>query len=239
MKILANGGLNVSEIDGWWAEAFSPDAGWAIGDGKEHGDDPGVDWAEAEQLYTILEQEIVPAFYTRNDKGIPTAWIEKMRESMARLTPAYSASRAVREYTEAHYLPAAAAYNARTAEGGKAGSAVYNWEQHLAAHWVHVRFGSVHVSERDGKHFFEAQVYTDEMDPGMVRVELYADALDQGNPVRIEMQRGERLAGAANGFMYSGQVQATRPAQDYTIRVTPYKAGAFLPLEAPQILWQK
>src|SRR6267143_3359592 len=114
MKVLVNGGLNLSELDGWWAEGYSPDVGWAIGDGREHGDDPGWDAAEAEALYALLEREIVPVFYTRSN-GIPQRWVAKMRESMARLTPFFSANRAVREYTERHYLPAAAAYGSRAA----------------------------------------------------------------------------------------------------------------------------
>ncbi len=89
MKVLVNGGLNLSELDGWWVEAYSPDVGWALGDGKEHGDDPALDAAEADALYTLLEQNVIPEFYTRDDKGIPIAWVARMRESMARLTPQY------------------------------------------------------------------------------------------------------------------------------------------------------
>ena len=100
MKVLVNGGLNLSELDGWWAEAYTPEVGWALGDGQEHGDDPAWDAAEAEALYDLLEQEVIPEFYTRDQKGIPTAWVARMRESMARLTPRFSANRAVREYTE-------------------------------------------------------------------------------------------------------------------------------------------
>ena len=239
MKVLGNGGLNVSEIDGWWAEAFSSDIGWAIGDGKEHYGDPAVDAEEADALYNILEREVIPEFYTRNERGIPTAWVEKMRESMARLTPAYSASRAVRQYTEAHYLPAAKAYCTRVSDDGKLGVEVHDWLRKVAADWDYVRFGSVHVSERSGMHFFEAQVYTNEFDADSIKVEIYANAVEGGEPVRVEMHRGDRLAGSANGFTYSGAVSANRPANDYTVRATPYHPAAILPLEAPQILWQK
>ena len=106
MKVLVNGALNLSELDGWWAEAYAPEVGWALGDGQEHGDDPAWDAAEAEALYNLLEQEVVPEFYTRDPNGIPTAWVARMRESMARLTPRFSANRTVREYTEQYYLPA-------------------------------------------------------------------------------------------------------------------------------------
>jgi glycogen phosphorylase len=100
--------INLSELDGWWAEAYTPEVGWALGDGHEHDDDPAWDAAEAEALYDLLEREVIPEFYTRNGGGIPTAWVARMRKSMATLTPRFSADRAVREYTENHYLPAAA-----------------------------------------------------------------------------------------------------------------------------------
>ena len=107
MKVLVNGGINLSELDGWWAEAYAPEVGWALGDGQEHGDDPAWDAAEADTLYELLEGEVIPEFYARDEQGIPTAWVARMRESMARLTPRFSANRTVREYTEQHYLPAA------------------------------------------------------------------------------------------------------------------------------------
>src|ERR1039457_1645658 len=105
MKVVGNGGINLSELDGWWAEAYVPDLGWALGDGQEHGTDPAWDAAEAEALYDSLEREVIPEFYSRNEKGIPTAWVARMRESMALLTPRFTADRAVHEYTEQHYLP--------------------------------------------------------------------------------------------------------------------------------------
>ena len=123
MKVLVNGGINLSELDGWWAEAYTPEVGWAIGDGQEHGDDPAWDAAEAEALYNLLEREVIPEFYTRDESGIPTAWVKRMRESMARLTPRFSANRTVREYTEQHYLPAATAYRERAAEQRRSGQA--------------------------------------------------------------------------------------------------------------------
>ena len=121
MKVLVNGGLNLSELDGWWAEAYTPEVGWALGDGQEHGDDPAWDAIEADALYDLLEQEVIPEFYARDEHGIPTAWVKRMRESMARLTPRFSANRTVREYTEQHYLPAAAAYRTRAADKGAVG----------------------------------------------------------------------------------------------------------------------
>ncbi len=180
MKVLVNGGLNVSELDGWWVEAYTPQVGWAIGDGKEHGDDPAWDAAEAEALYDLLEHEIVPEFYARDEHGIPKAWVSRMRESMAQLTPTFSANRSVREYTEDHYLRAAQAYARRAADKGKLGSSLVQWQADLARGWKDVRFGPLKVGSMDGQLIFEAQVYLGSLDPGAVRVELYADPVSGG-----------------------------------------------------------
>jgi glycogen phosphorylase len=239
MKVLANGGMNLSELDGWWAEAYSPEVGWAIGDGKEHGDDPNVDAAEAEELYSLLEREIIPKFYQRDAQGLPRQWIAMMRESMARLKPAFSAYRAVREYTEKHYLPGAAAYCARAAEHAKPAVELLEWERAVRENWPHMRFGEVHVETREETHFFEVPVYLDDMNADAVRVELYAEGLNGDPPMRQPMQRGHELLGSAGGFTYTASVPATRPSSDFTPRVVPYRDGAFVPLEANEILWQR
>jgi len=121
MKVLVNGGINLSELDGWWAEAYTPEVGWALGDGKEHSDDQILDESEADALYNLLEREVIPEFYARDEQDIPRVWVRRMRASMAQLTPQYSTNRAVREYTERYYLPAATAYRARAARGGEIG----------------------------------------------------------------------------------------------------------------------
>ena len=239
MKVLVNGGLNLSELDGWWAEAYAPDLGWALGDGQEHGDDPAWDAAEAEALYDRLEREVIPEFYTRDEKGIPTAWVARMRESMARLTPRFSADRAVREYTEQHYLPAAAAYHSRVANKGAIGRQMVDWRHSLEQKWAALRFGEVKVETQGGQHVFEVQVYLNDLDPKAVRVELYADGVNGGSPVRQEMKRVRQLAGAPGGYVYSAAVSAARPPADYTARVIPHCDGVAVPLEAARILWQR
>ncbi|MDR3544401.1 MAG: alpha-glucan family phosphorylase [Candidatus Limnocylindrales bacterium] len=238
MKVLVNGGLNLSELDGWWAEAYAPEVGWALGDGQEHGDDPAWDAVEADKLYDLLEREVVPEFYARDANGIPVAWVARMRESMARLTPRFSADRAVREYVEQQYLPAAAAYRGRVANRGAVGREMVDWQRRLAAAWAMLRFGDVTVETRGAEHVVEAQVYLDDLDPEAVRVELYADGT-AGSPVaRQEMTRVRRLTGASGGYVYSAAVPSSRPPSAYTARVIPYFDGVAVPLEAAQIRWQ-
>jgi starch phosphorylase len=143
MKVLVNGGLNLSELDGWWAEAYTPEVGWALGDLKEHGDDPAWDAAEAEALYDLLEKQVVPEFYARDENGTPVRWIERMRKSMATLTPQFSANRTVREYTEHYYLPAAENYLKRAAEKGAAGARIITAHHQLIDNWDKIKFGEI------------------------------------------------------------------------------------------------
>jgi starch phosphorylase len=239
MKVLVNGGINLSELDGWWAEAYSPEVGWALGDGREHGDDPTWDAVEAEALYDLIEREIIPAFYTRESDGIPKAWVKRIRESMSKLTPRFSADRAVREYTEQHYLPAAVAYRERAAEKGAMGRNIVNWKHHLQEKWGSLRFGDVNVQTTSAQHIFEAEVELNGLDPNVVRVELYADAITDSGPIRHEMTHVQSPLGASRCDIYRASVPATRLANDYTIRVIPNFANVAVPLENNSILWQR
>ncbi|MGA2076644.1 MAG: alpha-glucan family phosphorylase [Terriglobia bacterium] len=239
MKVLVNGGLNLSELDGWWAEAYTPEVGWVLGDGQEHGEDPAWDAAEAEALYDLLEREVIPEFYARDANGIPTAWVARMRESMARLTPRFSANRTVREYAELHYLPAAAAYCARAADKAALGKKIVNWFEILGQKWAALHFGEVKMERSGDQHVFDIQVYVGELDPNGIRVELYADGAPGDAPVRQETTRIRQLVGAVGGYLYRGSVPATRPPTDYTARIIPHRDGVAVPLEAARILWQR
>jgi starch phosphorylase len=239
MKVLVNGGLNLSELDGWWAEAYTPEVGWALGDGQEHGDDPAWDAADAEALYDLLERQVIPEFYARDGQAIPTAWVARMRKSMASLTPRFSADRAVREYTEQHYLPGAAIFRQRAAGMGAAGERIVNWRHSLEKAWPRLGFGEMKVWSDGDYHTFETVVYLADLDPNAVLLELYADGVNGDGPFRQEMKRISQLAGTAGGFAYRAQAPATRPATDYTPRVTPHWEGVAIPLEDGRILWQR
>jgi starch phosphorylase len=239
MKVLVNGGINLSELDGWWAEAYTPQVGWALGDGQEHDDDPAWDAAEALALYDLLEKEVIPEFYARDEQGVPIAWVARMRESMAQLTPRFSTNRAVCEYTGQHYLPMASSYLARAADKGAMGEDLVNWRQLLKQQWGALRFGEVKQETAGEQHVFEVQVYLDDLAPTAVRVELYANGVDGGGAQRVEMQRVRQLVGALNGYAYHGEVPASRPATDYTPRLIPQHEAVAVPLEDEHILWQR
>jgi glycogen phosphorylase len=238
MKVLANGGLNLSELDGWWAEAYSPQVGWALGDGREHGDDPGWDAAEAAALYDILEKEVSPTFYARNAGNLPADWLAKVRASMTTLTARFSANRAVHQYTNEYYLPAAKAYEARRANQSALGIRLTNWRRMLEKEWNSLSFGGLQVETRDGQHHFRVEVMLGGVDPQAVQVELFAPVPDE-RASRQPMARGDKLPDREGGYLFTAQVPATRPAGDFTPRLIPYFPGVAAPLEIPLILWQR
>jgi starch phosphorylase len=240
MKVLVNGGLNLSELDGWWAEAYAPELGWALGDGREHDGDPAWDAVEASRLFDLLEQQVIPEFYSRDGDGIPRAWIARVRESMAKLTPAYSANRAVREYVEQCYLPAAAAYRERAENRGAKGAQIANWQRELASAWPGLNLVRVTVETHNDRHRFTAEVVRGSLDVQALSVQLYADPpLGGSEVVRQEMVRLDARATGTGADLYVTEVPASRANTDYTVRIVPAFPGVNVPLEAAFVRWQR
>ncbi len=238
MKVLVNGGLNLSELDGWWAEAYRSELGWALGDGRSHDGDPAWDERDAAQLYDVLENQVVPEFYARDAGAIPAAWVARVRESMASLTPVFSANRSVREYVEDGYLPAAAAYRARVEEGGALGASIARWRHDIDVGWPALRFGRVHVSHSQGLHEFTVEVILAALQPAAIRVELYGEGKDAAPPICREMHRISTTAESGR-LLYAATVVADRDADAFTARIVPAYPGVSVPLEAGNILWQR
>ncbi|HEV2481138.1 MAG TPA: alpha-glucan family phosphorylase [Puia sp.] len=231
MKVLVNGGINLSELDGWWVEAYNPEVGWALGDGQEHPNDPGLNWREAQQLFDTLEHQVIPEFYNRRADGIPEAWVKRVRKSMATLTPYFSSNRTVREYAEKFYLTAATAYLNRAAYGDALGKKIIQWKNEVDQHWPNLKFGEFKADTRQDQHFFDVQVFLDGCGTDSIRVQLVA-----GSPlVTIEMQPGETHDGWTQ---YTATAPLTRPAGDYTARIIARNDEISIPLEYSRVLWQ-
>jgi starch phosphorylase len=237
MKVLANGGLNFSELDGWWAEAYAKQVGWALGDGREHGDDPEWDATEAKELYTLLEKEVIPQFYTRDAMGLPIQWLTKMRKSIETLTARFSANRTVRQYTEEYYVPMAAAYKRRSQDNGALAKEMLNWQRALVDTWGRIAFKELHIETRGGQHHFKVQVDLAGIHPDAVCVELFAD-VPNGDPFRQAMIHTDKLLECERHYLYAAKVPADRPASDFTPRIIPKFPGVSVPLEMNLILWQ-
>jgi starch phosphorylase len=238
MKVLANGGLNLSELDGWWEEAFTPEVGWAIGStvGRQ---DPDVDHKEADELYAVIETAIVPEFYARDASGMPTAWIKRIRKSMATLTIAYSSNRVVKEYLERGYLFANAEFSRRSAQNCEMANGLCEWATRLGRGWATLHIGETGFALEAGERSFSVPIYFGEVDQSDVVVELYADGADGAKPEILKMTRGSPVAGATNGNLYTARTTSARPATDYTVRIVPAREGAGIPTELPLIAWQR
>ncbi len=244
MKVLVNGGLNLSELDGWWAEAYSPSVGWSLGDGLEHGEDPHWDAVEAEELYDLLENQVIPEFYDRDASGLPRRWIARIRESMAVLTPQFSTNRMMREYLEQCYLPAAALYRDRRLPGRV--REIEEWQDSLEKGWEGLAFEEYSITNDNGpqgaEHTVVVRLALGEVPAEAVRVELYADALADGAPERVELlpETSEPGGTATNRTIGFRAVFSTdRPRTDYTPRVVPRHDGVLIPLECDRILWYR
>ncbi len=240
MKLLVNGGLNLSELDGWWAEAYSPEVGWSIGDGKEHDDDPEWDRVEAFELYDRLENEVIPVFYDRDETGIPRKWVAMMKASMSRLTPQFSTNRMLRQYVEEYYIPAAQSFIKRAQNDGEMGMEIYQWQKSIERHWKNIYFGNLECTRKDNSYLVTVQVYLDGLDTEMVEVQCYAEPIEgQEEPEIWTMEPREPLKGAINGYLYQVEIISDRPFSHYTPRIIPRYQDARIPLENSKILWFK
>lgn len=239
MKVLVNGGLNLSELDGWWAEAYAPDVGWALGDGQEH-HEPEYDAVEGVRLYDLLEQEVIPEFYDRDQDGIPHAWLKRIRASMSRLTPQFSSNRMVREYVDRIYSKASAALRRRIENGGQLAAELQAWQLRVREGWSAIRFGDLRIISAGSYWHFEVPVYLGDLGPDQVRVELYADPMnDSEQPTRIIMAQQGTIPGAVQGCVFWADAPSTRPAHHYTPRIVPFHPDAIVPLEQSRILWKQ
>jgi len=238
MKLLVNGGLNLSVLDGWWEEAYDPEAGWAVGDGDAL-DATARDDRDAETLYEILETEVGPEFYDRDWAGLPRRWLARIRGSLSRLTPAYSSNRMLLEYIERLYLPAAREFHRRAADNGAVAAALREWECRCRRAWPLLHVDEPTITGGDGAWRFTVPICLGEIGGDEVRIELYAEPQGSGPVDVIVMARGAPISGSGNGHIYNGSAAATRPAEDYTIRVVPTRAGVEVPAELALIHWQK
>lgn len=237
MKVLVNGGLNLSTLDGWWAEAYEPELGWALGDIWEH--DGEGDALNAEELYRLLEDEIAPLFYARDSDNMPRAWLARMRASMAQLTTRFSSNRMIQEYIDTLYLPAAAGLAARQANAGALAQQLQEWYKHLHQHWHEIHLNDLRLAPNPEGFWCELVVYLGGLDPETVAVQLVADPVANHPALTLTLQRQQAVAGAVHAYLYSGQVPGGRRSEDFTARVIPAHPHARVPAENPRIHWQK
>lgn len=237
MKVLVNGGLNCSVLDGWWAEAYMPALGWAIdaGPGREGAD---LDQRDAEALYRLIEEEIAPEFYDRDPRGLPRAWVTRIRHSMFELTARFSSARMLREYIETAYAPAANSLRERASDKWAMAKDLAQWSERLMRHWNGIDLGAPSVTQVGGSWRFSIAAVLGEIGPEAVRLELYADAED-GSAQVTPLRQADSIPGSSNGYVFVGETPASRPATEFTVRVTANRPGVRTPSEIALIRWQR
>ena len=238
MKVLVNGGLNCSTLDGWWDEAYDSDVGFSIGDGTG-GAAEEVDARDLKSLYDVLENKIIPEFYSRDEAGLPRNWLGRIRQSMRRLTPVFGGTRMMCDYVERAYMPLAKSVQERLKNNCSLAKSMNQWSRTLHSRWTSLHIGSPNIGRgEDGAWRLMVPVYMGEVSPASVRVELFADQTAEYPPEVIMLHQQHAIPGSTNGYIYAGAVVSLRPVEDYTVRVVPYHANAFLPAELPLIAWQ-
>jgi starch phosphorylase len=238
MKLLANGGLNLSELDGWWEEAYSPEVGWALGDGKAHAES-GWDAVEADELYCLLEQQIIPEFYQRDERGIPLQWVSRIRKSMSILAPEFSSNRMLRDYVENYYAPALKQYRQRIDNNAQIAKELVEWQKQLTLHWSGIYMQNFQIELSEAGFYATLHVYLDELAIDFVKVEIFANGQDNDDFFLQPMMRKMALSGAVNGYIYEAIVPKDRPFEHYTPRIVPHHVYANIPSEEIHIKWYR
>ena len=228
MKACLNGVLHASVLDGWWPEAYAGDNGYAVGRGEEYADTERGDRIEAEALYELLEQKIVPLFYERDTTDLPRGWIARMKRSIATIGPVFSSTRMVREYAEKLYAPAARRFRQLTREGIAGARAFEEWQSRVAVAWPRVRVEA--VEERSSSVAvgdtveITADVSLGGLHPADVAVELYHGRLQGGHtlgegestPMTLEADLG------AHRYRFRGKIAAVESGEHaFAVRVLP------------------
>ena len=247
MKVVPNGGLNLSTPDGWWAEAYEPEAGWAIGKGEDYTDHAYQDWVESNALYDILEKDVVPLFYDRGHDDLPRAWIARMKNSMKKLSPAFSTNRMIWEYSERFYLPAAEQFAKLTASGMERARRLADWKRKVVKGWGEVRVETVQARRnavhRVGETFeINAAVRLGPIDPGDLCVEIYYGALSARREIvggrAVQMQLESPQPDGPGVYRYVGMVPCDSSGlHGFTVRVVPYHPDATGFLSTGLIAW--
>jgi starch phosphorylase len=245
MKVVPNGGLNCSVLDGWWDEGFDPSVGWAIGDRTQSIDEGHQDWLDSVALYGLIENEIAPLFYHRVDGGVPKGWVQMMKRSIKKLAPEFSTSRMVRDYTTTSYAPAAEAYLRLIDNGLARATSAREWRDRVRDAWGQVRVVNVSDSARvvnsmGGRIDLRAQVALGSLTPEDVRVQAVVGKIGPNRELTQTSPQDLALGSGVDGlYNYEGSIVAEIPGyQGYTVRVVPKHEDVSVPNELSLVAWE-
>jgi starch phosphorylase len=229
MKAALNGSLNLSILDGWWAEFYDQENGWAISSADAASDSAERDKLEADSMYDLIEHQIAPRFYDRGTDGVPTRWVESIRHTLSTMSYDLSADRMVREYVQRLYVPAAAAERVISADDYAPARALAAWKAKVIAAWprvsvTHVESGGVDAVPQVGDELrVRAHVILNGLSTDDVSVEVvYGRARENDrleNPESVSL-RPVRAVGELTEF--AATVTLSRAGSfGYNVRVVP------------------
>jgi glycogen phosphorylase len=248
MKVLANGGLNMSILDGWWCEGYTHDTGWAIGQGESYEDTEYQDEVESHAIYDLLEKDIIPLFYNRSSDRLPRGWVQMMKNSMQMLSPHFSTSRMVAEYAQNFYIPSVTRYDAFMNNELERAKNLCHWKESIRDRWAEVSIGKVDLVagsgelQVGGKLEVRSQVKLGSIDPSDVAVELYYGPVDsEGKISSAEAVPMEHVGQGTDDFeIFKGRVPCRRSGLcGFIVRIVPFHSDLVSMYDAGVICWDE
>ena len=231
MKVIANGGLNFSILDGWWDEGYNYKVGWKIGNGEEYKDLSYQDEVESSALYDTLENEIVPAFFDRGNERLPRKWISMMKNSMKQLAPVYNTNRMVRQYCEKFYIPAKSNRKKLMDNNWKDAKIYTKWKTELIKNWNHINFTKINSSLQEtaiqvGNNYkIQAEVFLGELTPDDVEVQIYYgknDTKNEPNSNSHVVMTCLTKKSSVGKYKYEGEIECDKTGYfGWTLRILP------------------
>ncbi|MDQ2085485.1 alpha-glucan family phosphorylase [Herbivorax sp. ANBcel31] len=247
-KVCINGIINFSVLDGWWCEGYNRKNGWAIGDETLYDNEYHQDNADSESIYNTLEKQIVPAFFERNDKGIPEKWVEIMKESIKSNTGLFSTHRMVQDYTNKYYITSMNRVEKQISSNFKYASELSNWKQHVEKEWPQVDIiPDKEVTQLNNKNFISgetipihATVKLGSLEPSNIKVQVYYGDIGNENAIEnphiVDMQLEEKISD--NTYRYTAKITLYEGGEyGYTFRVIPSHPDLMSPFDLPLIRW--
>ncbi len=261
MKAALNGALNMSTWDGWWCEGYMPEGGWVIGSGEKYDDPAYQDIVESQTIYNMLQNEVVPLFYTRSADGLPRAWIHRMKTAVQSITPRFNTDRMVGEYTRKFYNPAAAKWQYLTAEAMSRAKALSMWKSGIRKAWSDFAIKNVEIEIKNGKENIPANYDHPQIKVGSelvvkaliklgrvntddVSVEVYYGPLDAWGNVRdgsaVKMVPDGILKNSQDGERWFVGVMPCKTSGRYglAVRALPNHSDMVNPYELGLIHWE-
>lgn len=243
MKVAVNGGLNLSILDGWWAEAYNGENGWAIGGEEVHEDRQYQDKIDSEALYDLLEEVVAPLFYDRGADGLPRGWIRRIKESMRTVCPQFNTNRAAEEYTRRFYIPSLLNWNWLVKDGMQQAREIAGWKTRLRERWPEIEIASVTTdSDADlavGDHLeVSARIALGSLSPDDVNVEVFYGVLVAGDIKLGQSALMNHVGSADDLHEYTGVISChTSGHFAYSVRITPRSAGLEDSFDRELIAW--